>query len=415
MPLNQPLTFAVLGAGGRGGNFSRWLKSHPEYGSIVAIAEPNQKKRKAIADLFSLPADRQFENWEDFARQPRIADAVINTTMDRLHAPSAIPLLAKGYHMLLEKPMATTLEDCVAIDKARQAAGTVVSVCHSLRYHLAYREIKRLLTAGAIGRLISFDQLEGVEYIHQSHSFVRGNWGNQGRSTFMLMSKSCHDMDIMAYLAGKPCRRVSSFGSLTYFTKANAPKGAPLTCVEGCPAERECIYSAIKLYAAKDSPWAGWASMTDLPFEERMEILKTSPYGRCVFQTDNDVVDHQVVAMEFDSDITATFTMTAFAPGGRKIRLHGTEGYLVAEVESNNIEVTRFSDGAKLKTVIPPQSGGHGGADDNVMRELCHAIWSNNPDAVLTTTAQSLETHKIAFASERARLEKRVVELSELA
>lgn len=412
----QRFTFAILGAGGRGGVFSDWIHKNPDAGTVVAVAEPQAERRKKFAALHAIKPELQFERWEDLLARPKLADVLINTLMDQLHAPSTIPALKLGYHMLLEKPMAVTLEDCVAIDRARREHKRIVSICHSLRYHVVYAELKRLLDSGAIGRLVCFDQLEAVEHIHQSHSFVRGNWGNESRSTFMLMAKSCHDVDILAYLVGKPCVRVSSFGELSYFRKENAPAGATARCVDGCPAEAECAYATSKVYTGPNPHWgANAANVAGKPLAEQLEILKTSPYGRCVFQVDNDVVDHQVVSFEFAGGITGTFTMTAFTPfGGRFIRLHGTHGYISADTESNTIELHRFLDGKKNTIEIPKQEGGHGGADDNVMRNLVQALRTNDPNAVLTTTAESLASHTIVFAAERARRERRVVEVSEL-
>lgn len=407
-------TFAILGAGGRGGGFSDWIKNHPAAGKVVAVAEPDPERRKVVAERHGIAAENQFEKWEDLLARPRLADVIINTTMDKLHAPSSVRALDLGYHMMLEKPMAVTLEDCIAIDQARRRNRRIVAVCHSLRYHVSYNEIKRLLNAGTIGRLMTFQAFEGVEYVHQSHSFVRGNWGNEGRSTFMLMSKSCHDMDIIAFLVGANCRRVSSFGELSHFKKENAPQGAPPRCIDGCPVERECQYSALRLYLAERGGWVWHAGFGGKPFEERMEMLKTSPYGRCVYHCDNDVVDHQVVNFQFDNGVTGTFTMTAFDKGGRHISLHGTEGTITSPIDTNTIEVYRFRDRSTQKINIPHQAGGHGGGDDNVMSSLVHALRTNNPDAVPTGTDVSLRTHAIAFAAEKARREKRVVELSEL-
>jgi predicted dehydrogenase len=358
----------------------------------------------------------QFESWDQLLAKPKLADIAINTLMDKLHAPSATKALGLGYHMLLEKPMATTLADCIAIDRARRENGRIVSVCHSMRYHLCYTEVKRLLDAGAIGRLVSFDLVEGVEYIHQSHSFVRGNWGNEGRSTFMLLAKSCHDIDLLGYLVGKPCRRVSSFGSLTYFRPENAPPGAPERCTDGCPAEGQCMYSALKVYLPEEAPswFADHADFRGKPVAEKMEKLKTGPYGRCVYRCDNDVVDHQVVGFEFDGEVTGTFTMTAFDPGGRRLRLHGTEGQIEAEAKTNTVELYRPANKSRIKTVIPFQPGEHGGGDAAVMAGLLRAIRNNDPSQVLTGTAESLRTHAVVFAAEKARREKRVVELSEL-
>ena len=416
MNTKQTFTFAILGAGSRGVNFSNWLKTHPDAGRVVAVAEPNPERRLRVAEDHGIPNNMQFETWDELLGKPKLADVAINTTMDRLHLPSALKALAAGYHMVLEKPMATSLEDCIAIDQARRKSNRIVSVCHSMRYSAVYTEIKRLLDAGTIGELVSFDQLEAVEHIHQSHSFVRGNWGNQSRSTFMLLAKSCHDVDILAHMVGKPCLRVSSFGGLHYFRKEHAPAGAPLFCTDGCPAEITCPYSSLKIYAAENPHWvAGHAGITQTGHAERLAALKHTRFDACVFQTDNDVVDHQVVSFEFEGGITGTFTMTAFTPfGGRFLRLHGTLGFLRAESDTNTIDVYRHADRKHDRIVIPQDTGSHGGADDRLMHNLIHALRTNDPSKVLTGTDESLRTHTIVFAAEKARLEKRVVEIAEL-
>ena len=170
----RPLTFAILGCGARGRNFADWIERHPQDARAVAIAEPDRARREQVAGRHRIPPHMCFRSWEDLLDRPRLADAVINTLMDRLHVASATKALGLGYHMLLEKPMAVTLNDCIAIDQARQDNERIVSVCHSLRYHGTYREVKRLIDSSAIGRVVSIDQLEGVDPVHQAHSF--GAW-----------------------------------------------------------------------------------------------------------------------------------------------------------------------------------------------------------------------------------------------
>jgi predicted dehydrogenase len=429
----RPVTFAVLACGSRGEGFARWIEEHPGQGKVVAVADPVRERRDRVGDRHAVPADLRFTDWESLLARPRLADAVINTTMDRLHAASALRALDLGYDMLLEKPMAVTLADCAAIDAARSRHDRIVNVCHSLRYHPCYTKVKELIDGGAVGRVMSIDQLEGVDPRHQSHSFVRGNWGNEARSTFMLLAKSCHDVDMLCYLAGSDCQRVSSFGSLGHFTRANKPAGAPRRCVDGCPVSEQCPYDAVQLYA-QGKGYARFLGLQHQSAEQRMEFLRTSNYGRCAYDVDNDVVDHQVASFEFDGGTTATFTMTAFAPAGRKLRVHGTRGFIRADIEQDAIELHRFwgtarspeSDaqdpyGTAESVYDKPQrievaklEGGHGGGDANVMRCLVRAIRTRDPQAVLTGTAESLRTHAVTFAAELARRERRVVEISEL-
>jgi predicted dehydrogenase len=408
------LTFLLLGAGARGTMFAEILANDYLPGTVIAVAEPDPDRRAKIAEMHKIPENMQFETWEEALSRPKFADVAINTTMDRHHIASAVKVLELGYHMLLEKPLASNLEDCVAIANAATESGQIVSICHSLRYNNVYKLIREVINSGRIGDIVSIDQLEAVEHIHQSHSFVRGNWGNEARSAFMLLAKSCHDIDILFDLVHDECIRVNSFGSLKFFRKEYAPEGAPLRCLDGCPAESECPYHAWKVYSGEK----GWGRYIGLPKggDELRQILQEGPYGRCVFQTDNDVVDHQVVTMEFARQQTVTFTMTAFTHfGGRRIRIHGTKGYLEAATETRKIEVQEFWGDQKHDIIeIPEKEGGHGGADPEVIGTLIRAIETGDRSLVTTNTDNSLKSHKIVFAAERSRREGRVVQLSEL-
>ena len=136
-------------------------------------------------------------------------------------------------------------------------------------------------------------------------------------------------------------------------------------------------------------------------------------YGRCVFQCDNGVVDHQVVALDFEGDITATFTMTAFTQhGGRKIRVHGTEGEL--RFDEHTITVRSFRTNNVETIAIVPEVGGHGGGDNRVVRDWLEAIRLQAPEKIRAFAQESLRTHKIVFAAERSRREKRTIELTEM-
>lgn len=395
--------------------FAEWLRSNVCPGAVSAIAEPDAARRNSIAEMHGIPHDRQFTSFRDMLAQPKLAEVLINTTMDRHHVESAVMGLRAGYHMLLEKPMATTLEDCETIDRVRRESGRMVTVCHSLRYHSVFAEVRRIIRAGLIGDVVSLDQLEAVEIVHQSHSFVRGNWGNEGRSTFMLLSKSCHDLDIIVDLIDRDCVSAHSYGSLTYFRQENAPPGAPDRCVDGCPVEDHCPYSALKVYAGANG-WSHHAGLADLSATEIRERLKTSPYGRCVFKTDNDVVDHQVVSLEFEGGVTATFTMTAFTPwGGRYVRVHGTKGYIEARIDQRTIDLYEFWEGNKHSHItLEEQSGMHGGADETVIKSLIKAVSTNDVSSILTSTSESLRSHRVVFAAERSRREGRRVPILEM-
>lgn len=405
----REITCAVLGYGGRGREFAG-LSNKPELLSrVVAVAEPDAARRARAMQELGLNESQLYSSAAELLAQPRLADAVINTTQDRMHAETSIPAMELGYHLLLEKPMAVSLDDCEAIEAAQRRTGVVASVCHSLRYNLVYCEIKKIIDSGQIGRVLSFDQIEGVGNLHFSSSFVRGPWGNEERSTFMLMSKCCHDIDVFDSLFGARCQSVTSYGSLGYFNELNKPEGAPLRCLEGCPAAGTCAYHAGKVYLENEF-WRGivFSGESDDSIVDR---LNNGPYGKCVFQAGNDVADHQVVAFAYEGGLTGTFTSTAFARGGRRLRLHGTLGWLEAEIEGSEITFENFETGNRQVVEVAQMAGSHGGGDYLVFKNFTEAVRAGNPGAVLTTVQASLQSHKIVYAAERSRREGRTISL----
>jgi predicted dehydrogenase len=414
MSTSRPITVAIIGAGGRGCGFADLIaqSGYANLGQVVAVAEPREAYREALRTRHGIADAMVFRTWEEFVAQPKLCDAVVISTMDRDHVGPAVACLDLGYHVLLEKPMATSLDDCLAIEAAQRRAGTVVAVCHSLRYHKQFAMLKALAASGRIGEIVSVDQLEQVAFWHQAHSFVRGNWGNEERATFMLLAKSCHDIDYIAHLVDRPCRRVSSFGALTYFTEANAPAGSTARCTDGCRVERTCPYSAIATYveAAQLDGWPAGAVSPVHTKEAHLEAIKTGPYGRCAYRCDNDVVDHQVVILEFEGQVTTTFTMTAFTQGGgRKIRVHGTLGEI--EMTEETLIVRTFA-GNDVEVITPGQElGGHGGGDTRVVTAWLQAIAQGDRTLVLTDAQESLRTHAIVFAAECSRREGRTIDV----
>jgi predicted dehydrogenase len=409
-----PKTIAVLGAGGRGSMFGQLIERFSHLGRVVAVAEPRDRHRQAFAEAHRLAGDRVYRHWQEFVEQPRLCDAVVISTMDRDHAGPAVACLHKGYDILLEKPMAAALADCRAIEQAQRAGGRIVAVCHSLRYQKGFGKVKDLLAAGAVGRIMTVDLIEQVAFWHQAHSFVRGNWGNEGRSAFMLLAKSCHDIDYLCWLIDKPPLRASSFGSLSYFRRENAPPQSTDRCTDPCPLEPTCPYSAIRQYVdVNREGWPADAVSLDHTREAHLEAIRTGPYGRCVWKCDNDVVDHQVVALEFAEDVAATFTMTAFTfGGGRRLRVNGAEGELSFDEES--ITIKTFADRNVQVFTIGHEPGGHGGGDLRVLREWLLALHSRDDSRILANAQESLRTHTVVFAAEKSRREGRTVQISEM-
>lgn len=414
----KPVQTALIGAGGRGiGTFGAFALRNPHEIQFTAVAEPDDERRAKFAKIHNIPLDRQFISWEDLLTRPKLCEALVIATMDRQHYAPTMAALDAGYDILLEKPMSNDPQECLRMAQKANAGHRLLMICHVLRYTPFFAAIKQIIDEGKLGDIVSVQHNENVGYYHQAHSFTRGNWRNSQLSSPMILAKCCHDMDILAWLIGKRCLKVSSFGSLHLFKPENAPIGAPARCTDGCPVERQCPYSAIRIYIDEHSSWGDFITPIMDPTEEsRWTALREGPFGRCVYFCDNDVVDHQVVNMEFEDDITVAFTMCGFtADISRSLKIMGTKGELRAHMEANEIEVRDFV--TLNRHVIRPVIGlGHGGGDDYLLHSFARLVRSLDPvdrSHSLTSAAISVQSHLMAFAAERSRLEKRVIDLEE--
>ncbi len=402
----------VLGAGSRGNAYAAYSRVRPEELEIAAVAEPNRERREQFAKRYRIGPENCFASWEEALDAPKLADAVFVCTLDEIHTLPALKALELGYDVLLEKPMSNTEQECRAIERAARESGRVLTVCHVLRYTPFFRKIKELIREGAVGKIATIDLIENVGYWHQAHSFVRGNWRNSDETSPMILAKSCHDMDIITWLIEERCEWISSFGSLMHFTKDNRPEGAADNCMDGCRYADNCVYYAPRIYLTGKTEWPVDVVATDLTPEGITKALREGPYGRCVYCCDNNVVDHQVVNMEFAGGATASFTMAAFTAGiTRQMKIMGTDGQIMADLEKSEVRLHRFGEEEITVPVPCAEDGfGHGGGDFGVVQNFIRLI--NGEGDNLTSAYASLQSHLMCFAAERSRKEHCAVRMA---
>ncbi|WP_086823151.1 Gfo/Idh/MocA family protein [Streptomyces sp. NRRL B-24572] len=403
----RPLRLVVVGAGGRGATYAAYA-ARTGRAVIVAIAEPDP--RRAAEARARHPEAELHEDWRELVENPPQADAVIIATQDSDHVQPAVHFADLGYHILLEKPMATSEKDTRRIAAAVRRSGVMLAVCHVLRYTPYTNGVKEIVDSGRLGDIVSVEHLEPVGWWHQAHSYVRGNWRREDQASPMLLAKSSHDLDWISYIVGKRVTKVSSFGGLMHFRAENRPATATDNCLD-CPVERSCPYSAKRLYLGclGDADRERWplGAVTDARTPEGIEeALRDGPYGRCVYACDNDVVDHQVVVLEYEDGVTASFTMTGFTPfTHRKTRIFGTRGSL--EGDGVRATVTDFVTGEAQTHVLgldgPDAGSGHGGGDERLVDAFLDALATGDPTHILSDPATSLESHLVAWAAERSR------------
>lgn len=405
----RKITVAVIGAGNRTNAYVGYALLHPGEMSVVAVVEPNDVRRGLCAHRCGVVPENCFATWKDFLQKEKMADAVFICTPDNMHYEPAMLALERGYDILLEKPIAQSWQECNDIVLRARELHRIVGVCHVLRYNPYFMKFREIVSGGALGELISVNHIEAVGIERMTHAFVRGLWRKESETNPMILSKACHDLDLLVWLTGSSCREVSSFGSLKWFKENNAPVGSTARCTDGCAVEEKCPYSAIDLYFRRKR----WLRHFDMPdsaddSEVIMHELRTGPYGRCVYRCDNDVVDHQVVAMQMENDVTINFSMDAFTKeSGRKTHFMFSEGEVFGDEQT--LTVRHFRPGMTDEIFDFSSSAGecnyHGGADLNIVADFIAAVRQGDGAALLTNIESSLESHRIAFEIEKKRLQ----------
>ena len=420
--MNKLFTVAVIGIGARGKVYTRLMRrTASDKFKITHLCEKNEELLHKMGDEFELPESNRFTSEEEFFTK-RHADILVIATPDDCHTRQLLKAMELGYDILCEKPLTDKKEECEALLAAQKKYGNKILVCHVLRYAKSYIKLKEILDSGVIGKLMAVDWTEPVGYWHYAHSFVRGKWRNTRSAAPMIMAKCCHDLDMIQYYAGAKCKTVSSIGGLSFFKPECAPVGATERCKD-CPLKQTCPYSAYRIYLdvwkERGCPPRQWpcSVLTGEPVTEEkiLAAIENGPYGRCVFHSDNNVVDHQTVNMAFENGATAIMTMTAFTRhAGRKTRIFGTRGEI--DTDSATIKIFNFlTDKERIVDTNVANDGGiasgHGGGDFGLMESFTDAVSSGDQSKILSGIDETLASHLMVFSAEESRRKNQIIDL----
>ena len=399
------MKIAIIGYGDRGFGYAHYFRENGA--TIQAICDLNRAKLERAKEKFNLSEEQLYTDENAFWEAGKIADLLIISTLDRLHYRQAMKAIELGYDILLEKPIAATIEECQEIEKSAKEHGTKIYLCYVLRYTPFFMKVKELVDSGIIGKVATINLTEGVAYWHQSHSFVRGNWRNSDESTPMIIAKCSHDMDLLYWLVGDEPIAISSMGSLMFFNEEHAPEGAAKHCCD-CKLAETCPYNNFRFYSENPN-WLlkmGYCN-GNADKEVIRECLadKSNPYSRCVFYCDNNVVDHQVANIEFKNGITAHLTMTAFTKDeSRKIRIHGTYGEIYGSFIENKVYCELYADDeVKVYDIEQIKGGNHGGGDVLMIRTIIKA-YDENRELDKNGIEGAMCSHYLGFAAEESRV-----------
>lgn len=410
---SQPKDVVIIGAGARGNRVFADLISRYDTGFRVAgVVELDPARRQAFQSRYDVPDERAFSFVEDFLAAPRIGDLVFICTPDPTHFSLCRAVSEKGYDILLEKPIATSLPDCLALLDVEETHRNRIFVAHVLRYSPFFRTVKEIVDSGRLGVIRNIRLSENVGHWHFAHSYVRGSWRRRDLSAPVVLTKSSHDLDILHWLLGRRIRSVYSTGGLTYFNARNVPAGAAGRCVD-CPHQDECLYSATRFYLNERDEWP-FDVIAPPPgtLDQRREAIETGPYGRCVWLNDNDVCDSQTVILEMDDGVHATFELQALTGDNtRQLRILFDTAELTGDLHRGVIEISHFTgakDELRVEPVpLPGTHDSHGGGDLELLYSLHEHLTRGGQEAIVTSLRSSITSHVLAFLADDSRLKRR--------
>lgn len=407
----KQVTAVLVGAGQRGVEaYASYALNYPNELKFVAVAEPREDRREDFRKQHNIPLENCFSDWKELLSKPKMADCILICTQDTMHYEPVKEAFEKEYHILCEKPMSPNKEELIEIGYLAEQSDKVLSICHVLRYSPFFTKIKDIIDKGMIGKLATIQHIESIGYWHMAHSFVRGNWRNKELSSPIILQKCCHDMDIITWLVGSRCKSVSSYGNLLHFTKDNAPKDAPKYCMDGCSERDNCPFFAPRFYLEHPKAYTdGFAKVVSLDTSRQgiLKELEKGPYGRCVYHCDNDVVDNQVVNLQYENGVTVSFTMCAFSNKcERIINIMGTKGQIRGNMEENTIEVVDFVTGRTTKIELHVPATGHSGSDVSMMKDFVSLVALDGNNECKSSALEAIQSHLIALAAEESRLYK---------
>ena len=414
----KKIKMVLLGCGDRGNVYTSYALKNPEEAEVVAVIDVDSIALNTTGDKFNIPQERRFSSLDDFLMANIRCDTVVNATMDAWHYETAKKLIEAGYNQLLEKPIVNNEEQLIELRDMANAKGVSILVCHVLRYTPFYRRVKKLLNDGVIGKVLTMEMNEHVGTVHFADSFIRGKWSDEDVcGSGLLLQKCCHDMDLMCWLNNfSEPKSVSSFGARSFFVEENAPEGATEFCYQ-CPHNQICLYDAKKIHLECDwfyfQTWRGINKPLDqITKDEKIEYLKTSDYGRCVFKLKRRLVDRQMTTVLFADGSMGTLTVVGGSSvPGREIHIVGSKGEIKGRLEDDKFKCVQYihnGDDYRTNTMeidLKEEVGdsGHSNGDYCLMYDYVRYLNGDRSSISITSINDSINGHKCVYAAERSR------------
>ena len=343
----------LVGCGGRLRAVVKMLHEATDKVGVAALCDPDPDSIDQASAMFN-PDAVVYEDYHALANDPNV-DWVMIGSWNCFHAEHAIAAFEAGKHVFCEKPLATNLDDCLAMRDAWKQSGKTFALGLTLRYSPHYRQIRDIIESGQIGRIISMEFNETLFFGHGA--LIHSNWRNQtAHAGTHMLEKCCHDMDLVNWMIDSLPVRVASFGGTDFFLPENARYTDQFT--KGFDPE-ECWCNTRKKW------FAGLQEKTP-------------------FIADKDIVDNQVAIFEYANRTRVTFHANCSAAiPERRMYICGTEGTLRADTRREELDVcrTHLLNGFPGVEDVEHHFGkskndthGHAGGDRVLAEELAQTI-----------------------------------------
>ena len=403
----EKVKLAIIGTGLRGAyTYAPLIAKYKDKCEIVAFVENKKGRRDLFLEKYPVDKDMVFDNLNDFIAHDKLADAVIISHYDLLHYDTAQVLLVKGYDVLVETPVANSLDGLVHLKEySLKNKDRLFMVAYNNRYSSFYTKLKEIVDDKKLGDLINISYNVDIGYQNFVHNYVRGNWRITSDTATIMLTNSCQDIDMMINLSKGKCQKVSCFSDLRIFNWENFNTKMSENCFR-CGEEELCPFSAKKIYLQEDKLINNSVHIN--PTKDNLEaILKQGPYGKCVFYCDNDVCDNLTSIFKFDNKVTSNFNINAFTKeSDKKIRLFFKEGEVEASFKQKEIKIKSFLNTDEKIIKIDQEN-----TDEKLFVDFIDRVKNKNYKSCISDVGSVIESHVATFAAEFANVSETVVDV----
>lgn len=403
----EKVKLAIIGTGLRGAyTYAPLIAKYKDKCEIVAFVENKKGRRDLFLEKYPVDKDMVFDNLNDFIAHDKLADAVIISHYDLLHYDTAQVLLVKGYDVLVETPVANSLDGLVHLKEySLKNKDRLFMVAYNNRYSSFYTKLKEIVDDKKLGDLINISYNVDIGYQNFVHNYVRGNWRITSDTATIMLTNSCQDIDMMINLSKGKCQKVSCFSDLRIFNWENFNTKMSENCFR-CGEEESCPFSAKKIYLQEDKFINNSVHIN--PTKDNLEaILKQGPYGKCVFYCDNDVCDNLTSIFKFDNKVTSNFNINAFTKeSDKKIRLFFKEGEVEASFKQKEIKIKNFLNTDEKIIKLDQEN-----TDEKLFVDFIDRVKNKNYKSCISDVGSVIESHVATFAAEFANVSETVVDV----